>query len=66
MWTPRVIRVALMGRRTPAKSWSLRRRSKRSRVSLRPNCQEGLNEPDDATGQVEELNGFFRRYSRSA
>ena len=24
---------------------------------------EALNEPDDAAGEVEELNGFFRRYA---
>ena len=24
---------------------------------------EALNEPDDAAGDVEELNGFFRRYA---
>ncbi len=24
---------------------------------------EELNEPDDAAGEVEELNGFFRRYA---
>ena len=27
---------------------------------------EALNEPDDATGEVEELNGFFRRYALAA
>ncbi len=24
---------------------------------------EALNEPDDAAGELEELNGFFRRYA---
>ena len=27
---------------------------------------EALNEPDDAAGEVEELNGFFRRYALAA
>ena len=27
---------------------------------------EALNEPDDADGEVEELNGFFRRYALAA
>jgi hypothetical protein len=27
---------------------------------------EALNEPDDAAGNVEELNGFFRRYALAA
>ena len=25
-----------------------------------------LNEPDDAAGEVEDLNGFFRRYALAA
>ena len=27
---------------------------------------EALNEPEDAAGEVEELNGFFRRYALTA
>jgi predicted nucleotidyltransferase len=27
---------------------------------------EALNEPDDAAGEMEELNGFFRRYALAA
>jgi predicted nucleotidyltransferase len=27
---------------------------------------EALNEPDDAAGKVEQLNGFFRRYALDA
>ena len=27
---------------------------------------EAINEPDDAAGEVEELNGFFRRYALAA
>jgi hypothetical protein len=27
---------------------------------------EALNDPDDAAGEVEELNGFFRRYALAA
>ena len=27
---------------------------------------EALNEPEDAVGEVEELNGFFRRYALAA
>ena len=27
---------------------------------------EALNKPDDAAGEVEELNGFFRRYALAA
>jgi hypothetical protein len=27
---------------------------------------EALNEPDDAAGEVEELNDFFRRYALAA
>ena len=27
---------------------------------------EALNEPDDAVGEVEELNGFFRHYALTA
>jgi hypothetical protein len=27
---------------------------------------EALNESDDAAGEVEELNGFFRRYALAA
>jgi predicted nucleotidyltransferase len=27
---------------------------------------EALNEPDDVAGEVEELNGFFRRYALAA
>lgn len=27
---------------------------------------EALNEPDDAAGEVEELNGFLRRYALAA
>ena len=27
---------------------------------------EALNEPDDAAGDVEDLNGFFRRYALAA
>ena len=45
--------------------WELRKALWLLRKSNPPRL-EALNEPDDAAGEVEELNGFFRRYARAA
>ena len=50
--------------RKPAKNSPPRRRSKSSRALSRPNCRGSKRSTRRTTaGEVEELNGFFRRYA---